>query len=234
MSYAGARMSLMEVQKDIARRVRHVNLISELDMSSDDYHYIAAKIRMLFKFPNDNSIVDDYKLVIVTYWVYSMLYDDCTEMDKLFDGLPQYKKKYYFEVCMEAFDEYGIERFDLNVGMNPYESKALIARHAGIPPSDFEIVFDTISEYQDCAVVDDVIEAVVNKLPKRSRDILLCYTDEMRRSMVMSVRNFMITALNSDEPREILLNRRGTLTERVCDAIMNWCDGYERRRVMLS
>ncbi|MCR4716488.1 MAG: hypothetical protein K5656_04830 [Lachnospiraceae bacterium] len=234
MSYASAHMSLMDIQKDVAHRIRRVSIISELDLTVEDFHYIAAKIKMLFKFPNDNSIVDDYKLIIVTYWVYSMVYEDSKSIDMLFEGLPQYKRKYYFQVCMEAFDEYGIDRFDLNIERNLRDARALIARHAGIPPTDYAILFNTISEYQNCAVVDDIVEAVMSRLPKKSREILNCYTDEMRRNMVMVVRSFMIKSLNSDEPREIILRTRGCLTVGISEAILDWCDSYESQNARLS
>ena len=135
MSYAITRMSLMDIQKDIIYRLRKTHIISDIKLSLEDYHYIASKIKLLFRIPNDNSIVDDYKLIIVVYWVYSAVFDDADinfdSFDSLFFGIPQYKKKYYFQVCMEAFDEYGLNRFGLSSDASPDEYKQLILRHAG-------------------------------------------------------------------------------------------------------
>ena len=94
MSFASSRMSLLDIQNYLVEQMKGLHIISDLLLSEDDYRYLAAKVKMLFKFSNDNNVVDDYKLSIIVYWVYSMIYWDKEnlgelEMDALFEGLPQ-------------------------------------------------------------------------------------------------------------------------------------------------
>ena len=156
MSYAISRTSLMDIQKDIIIRLRKTDIISDINLSLEDYHYIASKIKLLFRIPNDNSIVDDYKLIIVVYWVYSAVFDDVDvdlySFDSLFAGIPQYKKKYYFNVCMEAFDEYGLNRFGITSGASADEYKQLILKHAGCIPFDEDVDKERIIKFKNQAV----------------------------------------------------------------------------------
>ncbi len=156
MSYAISRMSLMDIQKDIIIRLRKADIISDINLSLEDYHYIASKIKLLFRIPNDNSIVDDYKLIIVVYWVYSAVFDnldgDINSFESLFSGIPQYKKKYYSQVCMEAFDEYGLNRFGITVNASADEYKQLILKHAGCIPYDEDVSKERVIKFKNQAV----------------------------------------------------------------------------------
>ena len=109
MSFSSEHLSLDEIQKRLMKQVSSIVVLSDLALTEEDYKYLSTKVKMLFKFANDSNVVDDYKLAIVVYWVFSMVYWDkehlgTLEMEALFDGLPQYKKKYYMDICMEAFE----------------------------------------------------------------------------------------------------------------------------------
>ena len=110
MSFSSEHLSLDEIQKRLMKQVSSIVVLSDLALTEEDYKYLSTKVKMLFKFANDSNVVDDYKLAIVVYWVFSMVYWDkehlgTLEMEALFDGLPQYKKKYYMDICMERANQ---------------------------------------------------------------------------------------------------------------------------------
>ncbi len=237
MSYAGSRMSLLDIQNDLSVRMRQLTVISDLDLSEEDYRYLATKIKMLFKFANDNNVVDDYKLSIVVYWVFSMVYWNkehlgTVEMGQLFDGLPQYKRKYYMTVCMEAFDEYGIYKYPTMYQELFWSSKAVIARHAGIPKEDRAEVFKTISRYLKCTLIEDMVESVMLELPDKTKAIFCCFDDEMKQKVILNLRNIMIRVLQDDEPKEAVISHYPYVSKGVMTDLMDWCDRMDEGQIM--
>lgn len=239
MGFASSRMSLMDIQNCLVDNLKKVHVICDLELSEEDYRYLATKIKMLFKFSNDNNIVDDYKLSIIVYWVFSMVYWDkqhlgTLEMEQLFDGLPQYKKKYYLDICMEAFDEYGIYRYPVNYDMAALQSRAIIARHAGVPREEQEKTFMVISKYLDCGLVADMVESVMMELPERTQTIFCCFDDQTKQKIILDIRNIMIECLKEPEPKEVLLRQHPYISRNLLEGMLDWCNRQEELAIKLS
>ncbi|MDD5950050.1 MAG: hypothetical protein PUC39_10045 [Lachnospiraceae bacterium] len=239
MGFASSRMSLMEIQDYLAEHLREVHVICDLELSEEDYRYLSTKVKMLFQFANDNNIVDDYKLSIVVYWVFSMVYWDKQnlgrlEMEQLFEGLPQYKKKYYLDVCMEAFDEYGIYKYPVNYNIPILQAKAIIARHAGVPREEQEEVFSVISRYLECNLVADMVEAVMMELPERTQTIFCCFDDQTKQKVILDIRNLMITCIKGVESKKHFFEQHPYIARNLLEGVLRWCDQQQKLLSMLS
>ena len=229
MSFASSRMSLLDIQNYFVEQMKGLHIISDLLLSEDDYRYLAAKVKMLFKFSNDNNVVDDYKLSIIVYWVYSMIYWDKEnlgelEMDALFEGLPQYKKKYYMDVCMETFDEYEIYNYQVNYGDVSLYAKALIARHAGIPLEEQDRTFDVIGKYLECNLVAEMVESIMMELPERTQTIFCCFDDKSKQKVILDLRNLMIVCMKGKESKEELMKQYPYIAGNVIQGMRQWCN----------
>jgi hypothetical protein len=239
MSYASKHISLAEIQQSFVRQLDDVSVIADIDLSEEDYRYLATKVKILFKFSNGNNVVDDYKLAIVVYWVFSMIYWDSTsldvmEMDLLFDGLPQYKKKYFLDICMEAFDDYGIYRYPVEYKDAVWAARAVMARHASVPKEERSATFKVISTYLDCNLVADMVEAIMMELPPKTQAILCCLDDQTKQAVILELRNLMIECMSSTVPREIVMHKYPYVAVHVVDAMMDWCEQHELNAELLS
>lgn len=234
MSFASERKSLMEIQNQFFKALKHVTVISDLQLSEEDYRYLATKVKMLFKFSNDNNVVEDYKLSIVVYWVFSMRYWDkqhlgILEMETLFEGLPQYKKRYYIDICMEAFDEYGIYKYHVNYEDVMLKYRGMIARHASIPKEELYTVFRVLSNYLDCNLVEDIVESIMMDLPERTQTIFCCFDDHSKQKVIMGLRNLMIDCLDEGQVvEELLFDKHPYIAREVITSMLQWCELQEQ------
>lgn len=240
MSFASERKSLMEIQNQFSKQLKQVVVISDLQLSEEDYRYLATKVKMLFKFSNDNNVVEDYKLSIVVYWVFSMRYWDkqhlgILEMEALFEGLPQYKKRYYMDICMEAFDEYGIYKYHVNYEDVILRYRAMIARHASIPKEELYTVFRVLSNYLDCNLVEDIVESIMMELPERTQTIFCCFDDHSKQKVILGLRNLMIDCLNEEQVvEEVLFDKHTFIAREVITSLLQWCEIQEESAMSFS
>lgn len=234
MSFASSRMTLLQMQEYFISQLDQIDIISDLQLSEEDYRYLATKVKMLFKFANNNTVVDDYKLSIVVYWVFSMVYWDkqnlgALEMDSMFEGLPQYKKKYYMNVCMETFHEYGLYTYPVNYEEPELYAKAMIAGHAGIPKDEMKRTFEIISEFLNCTDINDMVESIMMELPERTQTIYCCFDDLMKQQMILNIRNLMIACMKGPKSKEVLQEQFSELPLTVVNGMLLWCDSQENR-----
>lgn len=240
MSFASERKSLMEIQNQFFKELKHITVISDLQLSEEDYRYLATKVKMLFKFSNDNNVVEDYKLSIVVYWVFSMRYWDkqhlgILEMESLFEGLPQYKKKYYMDICMEAFDEYGIYKYHVSYDDVMLRYRGMIARHASIPGEELYSVFGVLSKYLNCNLVEDIVESIMMELPERTQTIFCCFDDRSKQKVILGLRNLMIDCLNEEHVvEEVLFRKHPYIAREVIGSLLQWCELQEQSAISFS
>lgn len=236
MSLVNAKMSLSDIQNNLIAQLSHTCVISDLPLSEEEYRYLATKIKKLFRFSNDNNVVDDYKLSIVVYWVFSMIYWDKNhlgqlEMDVLFEGIPQYKKKYYLDVCMEAFDEYGLYKYQVNYEDIFYLARAVIARHAGIPDDEQDDAFEVISRFLDSNLVAEMVEAIMMDLPAKTKTIFCCFDDMTKQKVILDLRNLMIICFKGEKSKEELEKQYPYISHKIIDVMRHWCN---RRQEYIS
>ena len=229
MSFSSEHLSLDEIQKRLMKQVSSIVVLSDLALTEEDYKYLSTKVKMLFKFANDSNVVDDYKLAIVVYWVFSMVYWDkehlgTLEMEASFDGLPPYKKKYYRDICMEAFDEYGIYRYHVGYKDALLRYRGIIARHAGIPREERGKVFYLLSQYQECNLVAEMVESIMMVLPDRTQTIFCCFDDHTKQKVIMNLRNLMISCQTERFSEEDLLEQHHYTSRELIRDMLKWCD----------
>lgn len=229
MGYASSRCTLDEIQEDLQEKLQSVRVICDMDLSEDDYKYLATKVKMLFQFANDMNIVDDYKLAIVVYWVFAMVYWDKTqlskcEMDVMFEGIPQYKKNYYLKVCMETFDEYGIYKFNDQYKDEIHQSLAVIARHANVPDDEKKQTFETIAKYLESNLVEQITESIMMELPPKTQTIF-CYFDDMtKQKVILNIRNLMIRCREQNDSKEELFRQNPYISNKLIEACIDWVE----------
>lgn len=144
MGFVSSNMKLNDIQVYLEEAIQHVNAIGEIPLTEEDYRYLEGKIKLLFQFSANSSMMIDYKLCVVVYWVFAMVYgekeDNFEHFTKIFDKLPQYLYKNYLNLCLDVFREYGFYTKNEKL-VNPIEKvKHLILMQAGLEKLEINYV----------------------------------------------------------------------------------------------
>ena len=156
----------------------------------------------------------------MVYWDHNHL--DELEMDVIFEGLPQYKKKYYLNICMEAFDDYGIYKYNDNYEDMYYHARAVVARHSSIPDDEKDDAFRIISQYLDCSAVADMTEKVLLQFPDKSKTIFCFFDDETKQRVICEIRNLIIDCHSGNYNVEYLYDKYQYVSRRLVNRCIEW------------
>ena len=233
----GSKINLLQMQKYFEGQMKKIRIISDLELSENDYRSLGAKLRSLRFFTGNESDIEDYMLSIVVYCTYSLIYGD--ETDNFDDVMwmimnkSQYKERMHLEMYRDVFFSYGLDTFNEFMDDSfdlKLQCQMLTARHAGIPNSEKNEVFDMISDYLECEDIFDKYYDMYFMLPCRSKFIIGLFGDEMHEAILVNMRDLIRDVMDGIIRRDELIAKYPRLSISLIDHCIMWND-INRHRI---
>jgi hypothetical protein len=231
MSVSGQRFDLPQMKAYFEEQIPNVRVLSDLTLSETDFRSLGAKLKSAFSFTDRKDGIEDIMVCYLVYWVYALIYwkEDMGIHDVLTDycaGLPQYQLRHHFEMLLDTFEDYGIERFGYRQGSTEELCSMLIARHAGIPNDEKCHVFEIIDDYRNQNVsVDTMVNDIYANLPYKSRYIFSLLDNDSRQEMIWEIRMIMAEVASRTYTREELLAKYPRTSSSLIDYCIYWQEG---------
>ena len=227
----GSKITLLQMQKYFEGQMRKIRIISDLELSENDYRSLGAKLKALRFFTGSESDIEDYMLSIVVYCTYTLIHGDETDnfddiMWMILDN-SQYKERMHLEMYRDVFFSYGLDTFsdymhdsvDLKL-----QCQMLTARHAGIPNSEKFEVFEMISDNLDCEDIFERYYDMYYTLPSRSKFIIGLFEDDMHEVILVSMRDLIRDVMDGIVHRDELIAKYPRLSISIIDHCIMWND----------
>lgn len=127
----------IEVQenKRNKKETRYITILGSLGLTYEDYRYLLLKLKGVKKYGNMLGVMERYKLSLLTAMVFAIRNgeeDDSYRMLKEeFLNLPQHQIRQSLMICQDAFEEYAIHSFGMDMSRFEGIYQALEI-HAGV------------------------------------------------------------------------------------------------------
>ena len=126
---------IVEEPKRNKKESRRVTILGSLGLTYEDYRYLLLKLKGVKKYGNILGVMERYRLSLLTAMVFAIRNgeeDGSYQMLKEeFLNLPQHQIRQSLLICQEAFEEYAIHSFGMD--MNHFEGVyQALAIHAGV------------------------------------------------------------------------------------------------------
>ncbi len=231
MTMINPPMTLKGIEKRLEKELSDTRIIGDMDFSYEDYRFLATKVKGLLKFQSSLSDLRDYKLCLATYWVFTLKYEDINkagfqDVMKLINRLPQYQVKYFLNLSLEAYHEYGIDTFGKDDASVETVS-SITAMHAGMDEDFYETLFHILDDSLKYASVDELYEKIMSNLSNRMNNIFKYIDEDIRSEMFYDCRDMFIDYKINKMSSEELLNKYHFMSRRLLDACIEWCKIHE-------
>lgn len=125
----------LEYTSSVKKGITEYFMMNRVNLNYEDYRYLLFKLKGLTRYENNVDIMGRYKLSIIIAMVFTIRnHQEEGTYEKLkerFLRLPQHQLRQYLTICKEAFDEYAIHSFGLNLDSFDGMYEAL-SMHAGV------------------------------------------------------------------------------------------------------
>lgn len=232
----GSKINLLQMQKYFEGQMDKIRIISDLELSENDYCSLGAKLKSLCFFTGNENDIEEYMLSIVVYSVYSLIYgeivDDFDDILWMILNKSQYKERMHMEMYKNVFFSYGLDTFseyDLSKDDLKLQCQKLTARHAGIPNSEKNECFDLIRDYLECDDIFSKYNEIHAEFPSRIRVIVDLFGDDMHRDIITDVRNVIKDVIDGMIRRDDLLKKYPKMSISLIDHCILWNDMNRHR-----
>ena len=231
MGVSGQKFDLPQMKAYFEEQIPNVRLISDLTLSEADFKSLGAKLKSAFAFTDKKDGIEDIMICYLVYWVYALLYwdEDSGIHDELTDycaTLPQYWLRHHFEMIVDLFADYDINKFGYQNDNIEELASILIARHAGIPNDEKYMVFELIDDYRNQNVsVDTMIADIYSHLPYKSRYIFSLLDYQSRQEMIWEIRTIMAEICTGIYSRDEMLDKYPHTSMSLIDYCFFWQEG---------
>jgi len=220
-----SKINLMHMQKYFEEQSERVRIISDLELSENDYKSLGTKLKSLTFFAGIMNDIEDYILSIVVYSTYSLIYDeelkDFESVIWLILNKSQYMERAHLRMYRDAFEIFGLESFGIDDKDLFSACKYLTARHAGVPNSEKQQYFEILNNHIDCEI-EQMYSEIYNELPVRTRFIFDLMDDISRNELLKDSRNLIRDVLNGERNRQMLFERYPNLSISLIDRCLMW------------
>lgn len=231
MGVSGQKFDLPQMKTYFEEQIPQVRLISDLTLSETDFKSLGAKLKSAFAFTDKKDGIEDIMICYLVYWVYALLYwdEDSGIHDELTDycaELPQYQLRHHFEMLVDMFADYDIQKFGYHNDSIEELALILIARHAGIPNDEKYTVFELIDDYRNQNVsVDTMVADIYAHLPYKSRYIFSLLDAQSRQDMIWEIRTIMAEISSGVYTRDEMLEKYPNTSISLIDYCFFWQEG---------
>lgn len=231
MGVSGQKFDLPQMKEYFEQQIPNIRLLSDLTLSEADFKSLGLRLKSAFSFTDQKDGIEDIMICYLVYWVYALIYwdEDVGIHDELTDfcaDLPQHQIRHHFEMLLDTFADYNIEKFGyFNESVEELCLK-LIARHAGIPNDEKYQVFELIDDYRSQNVsVDTMMADIYAHLPYKSQYIFSLLDEQSRQAMIWEIRTIMAEICSQARTRNELLCKYPSTSVSLIDYCFYWQEG---------
>lgn len=231
MGASGRKFNLPQMKDYFEQQIPNIRIVSDMTLSEADFKSLGVKLKSAFSFTDRKDGMEDIMICYLVYWVYSLIYwDEETgihdELTDFFDSLSQHQIRHHFELLIDTFEDYNIDKFGYMDDNISDLCLKLIARHAGIPDDEKYQVFDLIDDYRNQNVsVDTMVADIYAHLPYKSQYIFSLLDDVSRQEMIWEIRMVMAESCSHIYTREELLAKYPHTSASLIDYCLYWQEG---------
>lgn len=235
MNIFNPTLSLLEIEQTLEHEFldgrKDLRIIGDMELSSDDYKYLSLKIKGLKRFTSNVSVYQRCKLSLVTSWVFAIKNEEETLgsiecLGTLFKDLPQYHIRYFTQLCVTTFDEYGISTFGFDTRTIDGIFSILLT-HAGIPENLHDRVYDILDESLQIGQLHLVDAKIKNAFPKLMNSAIEYIEETNLHKIFITCRDLLIDCKIHELGKEELLKKYNCLPFKLILNCMKWCEDYE-------
>jgi hypothetical protein len=204
--------SLSMLNHELAMRIPKHQLLGDLPLSLNDFHYLAAKLKELFfgtKFQINNK--SEYEECFAVFVVFCAVYEYDQRkfwepVEKYLGELGQYSRTELYDIFSHVLEKFHLNKFE-NESEEGFRYVTPILCHAGIPinglDSYFEAISNTINDpFYDDFDVDDYLAYFKNKAEVTVRRYLKLADKRDAYNFIQSTRKLILYD-SDDEDGEI-------------------------------
>lgn len=210
-----------------------VRIISDLELSENDYRSLGAKLKSLCFFAGSENDIEDYMLSIVVYSAYSMIYgNEFASFDSIIWMIlnkSQYLERMHLSMYKNVFHIYGMNTFDITGCDDLQKCQRLTARHVGVPNSDKYEYFDLISNHLDSKEVNVLYTEIYDNLPCRTKYVFGLMDEDSRRRIVLESRRLVNDVMDGELNRFELVDKFQELSISLIDRCIIWNENNKQR-----
>ena len=231
MGVSGQKFDLLQMKEYFENQIPNMRVLSDMTLSESDFKSLGAKLKSAFSFTDRKDGIEELMICYLVYWVYALIYwnEDTGIHDVLTDycaKLPQYQLRHHFDMLLDTFVDYDIDKFGYEDGSTEELCSMLIARHAGIPNDEKYQVFELIDDYRNQNVsVDTMVADIYAHLPYKSQYIFSLLDDASRQDMIWEIRTIMAEICSKVYTRDELLDKYPHTSVSLIDYCFYWQEG---------
>ncbi len=223
----GSKINLLQMQKYFEGRISNVPIISDMELSENDYRSLGLKLKALSFFTGSENDMEKYMLSIVVHSVYTLIYGcDYEDFDSVMWMVmhkSQYMERMRMRMYRDVFDAHGIMTYNVSGARDiKQECQWLTAIHAGIPNSEKSVYFDLMSNYLECGDVEDIYNDIFKQLPQRTRLIFRLMNEENRKQCIMDSRTLVMEVMDEYLSRDQIIKKYPHISISLIDHCIMW------------
>lgn len=221
------KFDLYEMQKYFEEKLRHVRTLSDLELSENDYRRLGIKLKSLYTFANNSNFADDFMLCIAVYWTYNFIYWDekytkfNQELVQSFEEQSQYAQRHQLDMFLECFHDFGLNSYQIDAGDLLKNCERTVARHAGIPWDEQEIMFELVKRYVSVDG-DTALRVMIPFLPKKTRHVMSYLNRQMKLDMIDELQQLILAVEHETATEETILERFPELSASLISHYLYW------------
>lgn len=227
------KINLQQMQKYFEGQMNRVRIISDLELSENDFKSLSARLKSLCFFTGSENDIEDFMLSIAVYSSYSLIYGDVgadfNSIIWMVLNNSQYMERLHLRMLKDVYHIYGLSTYDIDHPDLTECCRELVARHAGIPNCEKNAVFDIISEYLGVIDIAYMQREIYNRLPDRSRYILGMLSEEQRGKLILDMRMLVGDVMDRPAARQEFIARYPQLSYSLIDRCMIWNENNSQR-----
>lgn len=230
---------LHEIQQHFEQEIRHVRIISDLELSEADYRRLGIKLKSLFAFAKNSNFADDFMLCLVIYWTWNHIYRNernrrlNSELIHSFQELSQYTQRHFLNMFLECFHDFGLNSYQIASGSIAKDCELLSVRHAGIPYDEQMIVFELVSQYLPLRA-DAALDAIQPLLPEKTSHIFSLMDRQMQYEVMDELRKLLITLETAENSQEGLLRKFPEMSRYLILNGIHWHENRNLERIVVE
>ena len=222
----GNKINLLQMQQYFEKRMDSLKIISDLELTENEFRSLGAKLRALTFFSGSENDIEDYMLSVVVYNIYSLIYaetaDDFDAAMWMVINKSQYMERMRLQMYKDVFHIYGLQTFDVTTPDLKSYCKQLTAIHAGIPNQEKNQFFELLEQHLDCKDSDDLYAEMYINLPIRTRFIFGLMDASSRKQIFVKYRNMMIDVLSDNYTKEQLFEKYQKMSKSAIERCLTW------------
>lgn len=224
-------MTLRNIEMLLGERIKDCEIISDLNLTREEYEYLREKIESVIKVATKSNIrseaIESFHFAISTYLVYTAIYyyngDFWSSVEKLMNDSGHNIRTLLGDTFLKTIYKYNLKQF--HEGGHKYVTPIIC--HAGLPNFSlngiFELIYPTIddTEFSPQYMIDELRYFAQYKVDKTVYRFI-SNNDDKAMEVFQNIREFIIASEKYGFNPEQLYTSFNYIDKRFIDSFLKW------------